>query len=181
MVYKTPGVYVEEVPSGARPIELVGTSTAAFLGVPPQDENVAVTAIAETEGRHRARARDLGYLCPAFAQRFVQRGIGWLIGLVPDQREHDQIGEVLGLTDLQTLQCLVNDLHGSLLLPAAAGCSLELRDVWEWSFLTLCFASFLRPPQRGFSRSNEIAVSPRISSREGPEEKGSRPQPFASV
>ncbi len=33
--YLAPGVYVEEVSSGARPIEAVGTSTAAFVGVPP--------------------------------------------------------------------------------------------------------------------------------------------------
>lgn len=33
--YLTPGVYIEEVPSGARPIGMVGTSTAAFLGVAP--------------------------------------------------------------------------------------------------------------------------------------------------
>lgn len=33
--YATPGVYVEEVPSGARPIGAVGTSTAAFIGVAP--------------------------------------------------------------------------------------------------------------------------------------------------
>ena len=30
--YLAPGVYVEEVSSGARPIEAVGTSTAAFVG-----------------------------------------------------------------------------------------------------------------------------------------------------
>ena len=30
--YLHPGVYVEEIPSGARPIEGVGTSTAAFVG-----------------------------------------------------------------------------------------------------------------------------------------------------
>lgn len=34
-VYNAPGVYVEEVPSGARPIQAVGTSTAAFVGVAP--------------------------------------------------------------------------------------------------------------------------------------------------
>lgn len=34
-VYKTPGVYVEEVPSGSRPIDAVGTSTPAFVGVAP--------------------------------------------------------------------------------------------------------------------------------------------------
>lgn len=33
--YLRPGVYVEEVPSGARPISAVDTSTAAFFGVAP--------------------------------------------------------------------------------------------------------------------------------------------------
>ena len=33
--YSTPDVYIEEVPSGARPIEPVGTSTAGFVGVAP--------------------------------------------------------------------------------------------------------------------------------------------------
>lgn len=30
--YRSPGVYVEEVPAGARPIEGVGTAVAAFVG-----------------------------------------------------------------------------------------------------------------------------------------------------
>lgn len=34
--YLSPGVYVEEVASGTRPIEAVGTSTAAFVGLAPQ-------------------------------------------------------------------------------------------------------------------------------------------------
>src|SRR5262245_20411800 len=34
--YLAPGVYIEEAPSGARPIEAVGTSTAAFVGVAPK-------------------------------------------------------------------------------------------------------------------------------------------------
>jgi hypothetical protein len=34
--YLSPGVYVEEVPSGAKPIEAVGTSTAAFVGSAPR-------------------------------------------------------------------------------------------------------------------------------------------------
>src|SRR4051812_8083397 len=33
--YLTPGVYVEEVPSASKPIEGVGTSTAAFVGLAP--------------------------------------------------------------------------------------------------------------------------------------------------
>jgi Bacteriophage tail sheath protein len=33
--YLTPGIYIEEIPSGPRPIEAVGTSTAAFIGTAP--------------------------------------------------------------------------------------------------------------------------------------------------
>jgi phage tail sheath protein FI len=33
--YATPGIYVEEVPSGSRPIGAVGTSTAGFVGTAP--------------------------------------------------------------------------------------------------------------------------------------------------
>jgi phage tail sheath protein FI len=33
--YSSPGIYVEEVPSGARPIGAVGTSTAGFVGTAP--------------------------------------------------------------------------------------------------------------------------------------------------
>ena len=34
--YLSPGVFVEEIDSGARPIEAVGTSTAGFVGAAPQ-------------------------------------------------------------------------------------------------------------------------------------------------
>jgi phage tail sheath protein FI len=45
--YFSPGIYVEEVPSGARPIGAVGTSTAGFAGIAPDagarvDEAVAI-------------------------------------------------------------------------------------------------------------------------------------------
>jgi phage tail sheath protein FI len=33
MTYLSPGVYVEEVSSGSRPIEGVGTAVAAFVGL----------------------------------------------------------------------------------------------------------------------------------------------------
>ncbi|WP_137123483.1 hypothetical protein [Segeticoccus rhizosphaerae] len=47
--YLTPGVYVEEVPSANRPIEGVGTSVAAFVGLSPFSpgrlaQTVALTA-----------------------------------------------------------------------------------------------------------------------------------------
>jgi uncharacterized protein len=34
-IYLTPGIYMEEVPGGARPIQAVGTSTAGFVGLAP--------------------------------------------------------------------------------------------------------------------------------------------------
>ena len=35
MTYRSPGVYIEEVGSGTRPIEGVGTAVAAFIGLAP--------------------------------------------------------------------------------------------------------------------------------------------------
>ena len=50
--YSSPGIYVEEVPSGARPIGAVGTSTAGFVGAAPdpnarRHEAVAVNSWSE--------------------------------------------------------------------------------------------------------------------------------------
>jgi hypothetical protein len=44
--YLSPGVYVEEVDRGTKPLEMVGTSTAAFVGessVGPVNEPVLCT------------------------------------------------------------------------------------------------------------------------------------------
>ncbi len=43
--YKAPGVYIEEVQSGARPIQAVGTSTAGFIGVAPGKNAPKQTAV----------------------------------------------------------------------------------------------------------------------------------------
>jgi hypothetical protein len=50
--YASPGIYVEEVPSGARPIGAAGTSTAGFVGNAPDptarlNEAVAVNSWSE--------------------------------------------------------------------------------------------------------------------------------------
>src|SRR5262245_56955171 len=37
-IKKGPGIYIQEVSTGAKPIEAVGTSTAAFVGVAPKDD-----------------------------------------------------------------------------------------------------------------------------------------------
>lgn len=58
--YLTPGVYVEEVPSGARPIQPVGTSTAGFVGVAPNASNRPHEPVAVNSWSHFLRlfARD---------------------------------------------------------------------------------------------------------------------------
>jgi uncharacterized protein len=44
--YASPGIYVEEVPRGARPIAAVGTSTAGFVGTAPDPSARAGEAVA---------------------------------------------------------------------------------------------------------------------------------------
>ena len=44
--YLSPGVYIEEVDSGARPIEAVGTSTVGFAGVAPNPDVLIGQAVA---------------------------------------------------------------------------------------------------------------------------------------
>lgn len=46
--YRTPGIYVEEVPSGPRPIEAVGTSIVGFIGIAPDADAHTNKAIAIT-------------------------------------------------------------------------------------------------------------------------------------
>ena len=40
--YLSPGVYVEEVDRGTKPIEAVGTSTAAFIGITAEASRKAI-------------------------------------------------------------------------------------------------------------------------------------------
>src|SRR6266496_4167461 len=61
-----PGVFVEEAPTGARPIEGVGTSTAAFVGATPSgplDAPLMVHSFAEFQAQFGGLAVDmpLGY------------------------------------------------------------------------------------------------------------------------
>ena len=43
--YQSPGVYVEEVSSGARPIEGVAAAVAAFVGLAPPNPKRAAAAV----------------------------------------------------------------------------------------------------------------------------------------
>ena len=46
MIYNAPDIYIEEIPSGARPIQAVGTSTAAFVGIAPDTNATKAKALA---------------------------------------------------------------------------------------------------------------------------------------
>jgi phage tail sheath protein FI len=71
-----PGVYVEEVPSGVRPIEGVSTSTAAFLGkaeAGPLDRAAMVTSLAEFQAQFGGFLPD-SYLAHAALHFFTNGG-----------------------------------------------------------------------------------------------------------
>lgn len=53
--YLAPDVYVEEVPSGTRPIQAVGTSTAGFVGVAPNNQARVNEAVAISNWSEFAR------------------------------------------------------------------------------------------------------------------------------
>ena len=71
-----PGVYIQEVPSGARPIEGVSTSTAAFIGKTekgPLDRAVMVTSFIEFQAKYGTFLPD-SYLAHAALQFFRNGG-----------------------------------------------------------------------------------------------------------
>jgi Bacteriophage tail sheath protein len=53
--YLTPGIYVEEISTGPRPIEAVGTSTAAFIGTAPNKKARLNEAVAINSWSHFIR------------------------------------------------------------------------------------------------------------------------------
>jgi uncharacterized protein len=84
--YVSPGVFVEEAPAGARPIEGVGTSTAAFVGAAPSGPVGAprmVHSFAEYEAQFGALAVEmpLGHVVQHF---FFNGGReAWIGRIVP--------------------------------------------------------------------------------------------------
>ncbi len=71
-----PGVYIEEVPSGVRPIEAAGTSTAAFVGLAemgPDDEAKRITSWTEFQKYYGTFIND-GYLAESVFQFFNNGG-----------------------------------------------------------------------------------------------------------
>jgi len=80
-----PGVYMEEIPGGARPIEAAGTSTAAFFGVADQGpigEVRKIFAFSEFETQYGGFRTDGQFLAHAVYQFFNNGGKSCYIGRV---------------------------------------------------------------------------------------------------
>lgn len=75
-VLSYPGVYVEEIPSGVRPIEAASTSTAAFVGLAemgPDDEARRITSWTEFQ-KYYGKFIDDGWLAESVFQFFNNGG-----------------------------------------------------------------------------------------------------------
>ena len=89
--YLHPGVYIEEVPGGARPIEAVGTSTAAFVGLAekgPLDEARFITNFSEFQQTYGGYVSDnfvgKSYLAYTVFQFFQNGGTACYVVRVED-------------------------------------------------------------------------------------------------
>jgi hypothetical protein len=108
--YLSPGVYVIEEDSGARPIQAVGTSTAGFVGQAPladvdKGEPVAVNSWAEFEARYMpapgdtSKVRQSTHLANAVQGFFLNGGGRCYIVNAPDDDELAPYLAKLGLID----------------------------------------------------------------------------------
>ncbi len=85
--YLAPGVYVEEIPSGAQAIEGVATSTAGFVGVTERGpaEVVRVTGLAEYEQCFGGPTPGVSHLHDAVCGFFANGGTTACVTRVPDR------------------------------------------------------------------------------------------------
>ncbi|MFC3831614.1 MULTISPECIES: phage tail sheath family protein [Deinococcus] len=122
--YLAPDVYVEEVPGGPRPIEAVGTSTAAFIGAAPDADALtqgirAVTNWSEFQRLYAAQGQagtDLSQAVFGFFQNGGQRcyvvntgparDLGAALNLVA-QRDDVAIVAAPGFTDAASYDALL--------------------------------------------------------------------------
>jgi Bacteriophage tail sheath protein len=70
--YLSPGVYVEEIPSGSKPIEGVSTSTAGFLGVAERGPEAPVLVTSWLEYQRWFGGYRTGYTAPSYLPYAVQ-------------------------------------------------------------------------------------------------------------
>lgn len=123
--FSHPGVYVQEMPGGARPIARASTSIAAFLGAArrgPTDKPVRISGFSGYEQAFGGLSGDseLGY---AVRQFFMNGGAdAWVLRL-EDAKSPTQRPSLQALQDADfDLLCLPAIAHGGVLAEAASYC-----------------------------------------------------------
>lgn len=107
--YLTPGVYVEEVSTGARPIEAVGTSTAAFIGQAPDATAHLNAAIAVNNWRDFLRefGGDKPVATPlahAVAGYFLNGGRrAWVVNIGPGERVEAALAALAAVDEIAVI------------------------------------------------------------------------------
>ena len=108
--YEAPGVYVEELSGGARPIEAVGTSTAAFLGQAPDgtahlNEAVAITNWSQFVREYASNGGTAGTPLSHAVYGFFRNGGGicYVVNVGPDNPIGGRSGGRQGIDVLETL------------------------------------------------------------------------------
>lgn len=121
--YLNPGVYVQEVPTGAHPIEGVSTSSAAFIDIfqqGPLNKAVQVTSFAEFErafGGLDARS-EAGF---AIQQYYLNGGrIAWVVRVDDNGGAEAIVGDAAAQTGIYALEGIAPNIFNILCIPAAA-------------------------------------------------------------
>ncbi|MGE3233832.1 MAG: phage tail sheath C-terminal domain-containing protein [Thermoleophilia bacterium] len=107
--YLAPGVYVEEIPAGARPIEGVATSTAGFVGVTERGpaELTRVDGLAQYEQRFGGPTPGVSHLHDAIRGFFGNGGATAYVARVPDSGAAALIAGVDRVADADGIALLV--------------------------------------------------------------------------
>ena len=121
--YLNPGVYVQEVPTGAHPIDGVSTSSTVFIDIfqqGPLNKAVQVTSFAEFErafGGLDARS-EAGF---AIQQYYLNGGrIAWVVRVDDDGGADAFVGDAAAQTGMYALEGIAPNIFDILCIPAAA-------------------------------------------------------------
>lgn len=100
--YLAPGVYVEEVPSGAKPIEGVGTSTAGFLGITERgpESPYLISSWLEFQRWYGNYVPDQSYLAYAIQGFFGNGGQRCFVGRVVSDTATAALGTLSGALEV---------------------------------------------------------------------------------
>jgi phage tail sheath protein FI len=177
----TPDVYVQEVPAGPRPIQAVGTRTAAFIGVAPKADAFRGVATAVNNWLQFTRMFTepnststplsnavFGFFQNGGSRCFVvniRRGDGVDVGLAPLEAE-DEVAIVAapGYVDVASYDAILTHCENMLDRVAVLDGPLKVEDLGQLTKVLTTVAACGRPKAAGDTPPNEKAgLRPRPS------------------